>query len=54
MYLAASAANRSGLHDLVGDLTVVLKRDNPYQEGQVPAPPGVTTLINQVMQRSLG
>ena len=54
MYLAVNAANRSWLHELVGDLAVVLKRDNPYQEGQVPAPPGVSNLINQVMQRSLG
>ncbi|HEY2701417.1 MAG TPA: AAA family ATPase [Pseudonocardiaceae bacterium] len=53
MFLAVSAANRSWLHELVGDLAVVLKRDNSYQEGQVPAPPEAVTLINQLMQRSL-
>jgi cellulose biosynthesis protein BcsQ len=50
---AADAANRPRLRELTDDLVVVLRRSNPYQDGQEPVPPGVLKSIKQV-QRSLG
>lgn len=54
VHTATSAANRQWLRELADDVAVVLRRRDPYQDGQVPAPTGVLKSINQVLQRSLG